>query len=91
MAQEQDNNPLFKNQRKLENNQKKDNPLKNAAILSGVAIQMGATIYLFVLLGKWLDVTYNNNQKLFIIICTLLGVTLSLYIVIKQLNKLNNK
>lgn len=70
---------------------KKDSPLKNVAILSGIAFQMGATIYLFVLLGKWLDSKYNNGDKLFIIICTLLGVAASLYIIIKQLNRLNNK
>ena len=65
-------------------------PLKNALILTGVAFQMGATIYLFVLLGKWLDSTYNNGEKLYVIIGTLLGVGASLYLVVKQLNKLNS-
>lgn len=64
-------------------------PLRNALVLTGVAFQMGATIYLFVLLGKWLDTTYNDGQKLYVIICTLLGVGISLYLVVKQLNKLN--
>jgi F0F1-type ATP synthase assembly protein I len=50
---------------------------------------MGVTIYLFVLLGKWLDATYNNNEKGFIIVTTLAGVAVSLYLVIKQTNKLN--
>lgn len=67
---------------------KKENPLKQVAILSGIGIQMGAIIYLFVLLGKWLDANYNNGEKLFIIICTLLGVAASLYVVIKQLNRI---
>ena len=65
-------------------------PLKNALILTGVAFQMGATIYLFVLFGKWLDNTYNNGEKLYVIIATLSGVGVSLYLVIKQLNKLNS-
>lgn len=68
---------------------KKENQLKNFAILSGVAFQMGATIYLFVLLGKWLDSKYNDGEKLFIIISTLFGVAASLYVVIKQLNRIN--
>ena len=63
-------------------------PLKNVAILSGIAIQMGVTIYLFVLLGKWLDTKFNNGDKMYIIIMTLLGVAISLYAVIKQVNRI---
>ncbi|WP_142786563.1 AtpZ/AtpI family protein [Changchengzhania lutea] len=55
----------------------------------GVAIQMGVTIYLFVLLGKWLDVKFNAGEKLYTIITTLLGVAISLYAVIKQVNRIN--
>lgn len=62
--------------------------LKNVAALSGIAIQMGVTIYLFVILGKWLDTKFNNGDKLFIIIMTLLGVGISLYAVIKQVNRI---
>ncbi|MFI1772670.1 AtpZ/AtpI family protein [Thalassobellus citreus] len=63
--------------------------LKQIAALSGIAIQMGITIYLFVLLGKWLDTNYNSSGKAFLIICTLFGVGISLYAVLKQINKLN--
>jgi len=49
---------------------------------------MGVTIYLFVILGKWLDTKFNNDGKLFIIIMTLLGVAMSLYTVIKQVNRI---
>lgn len=69
-------------------NKKPEKPLKNVAILSGIAIQMGVTIYLFVILGKWLDAKFNNDGKLFIIIMTLLGVAISLYAVIKQVNRI---
>jgi len=74
----------------VENNEKKkpEKPLKNVAILSGIAIQMGVTIYLFVLLGKWVDTKFNNGDKLYIIILTLLGVAISLYAVIKQVNRI---
>ena len=69
-------------------NKKPEKPLKNVAVLSGIAIQMGVTIYLFVILGKWLDAKFNNDDKLFIIIMTLLGVAISLYAVIKQVNRI---
>ena len=48
---------------------------------------MGATIYLFVLLGKWLDANYNDGNKMYKIIGTLSGVAISLYVVLKQLKK----
>lgn len=51
---------------------------------------MGVTIYLFVLFGKWLDGKFNNGDKLYIIIMTLLGVAVSLYAVLKQVNRINN-
>lgn len=70
-------------------NQNRKKQLKQIAALSGIAIQMGITIYLFVLLGKWLDATYNPSGKAFLIIFTLAGVAISLYAVLKQINKLN--
>tara|TARA_R110001632_G_scaffold34766_3_gene88165 strand:- start:15275 stop:15502 length:228 start_codon:yes stop_codon:yes gene_type:complete len=65
-------------------------PLKNALVLTGVAFQMGVTIYLFVMLGKWLDKMYNEGDRGYIIIATLLGVGISLYLTVKQLNRLNS-
>ncbi len=75
-------------------NNKKEKPkqvkqLKQIAALSGIAIQMGLTIYLFVVLGKWLDSKFNASGKAFLIICTLCGVAISLYAVLKQIKKLN--
>ncbi|MBL7471778.1 AtpZ/AtpI family protein [Robertkochia sediminum] len=64
------------------------NPLKNFAIFSGIAIQMGVTIFLFAWLGRWLDDTYNDGEKLFLIISTLFGVAMAIYVVIKQLNQM---
>lgn len=63
--------------------------LKQIAALSGIAIQMGITIYLFVIFGKWLDAKYSASGKIFLIIFTLVGVAISLYAVLKQINKLN--
>jgi len=65
-------------------------PLKNALVLTGVAIQMGVTIYLFVLLGKWLDTTYNDGKSMYVAFSTIAGVGVSLYAVVKQLNRLNS-
>jgi F0F1-type ATP synthase assembly protein I len=72
------------------NDKKPGKQLKNLAVLSGIAIQMGVTIYLFVVLGKWLDAKFYQGDKLFIIICTLLGVAVSLYMVIKQVNRIKH-
>jgi F0F1-type ATP synthase assembly protein I len=68
--------------------QKPKKPLKNVAVLMGIAVQMGVTIYLFVILGRWLDTKFNHGDKLFIIITTLLGVAISLYAVIQQVNRI---
>jgi F0F1-type ATP synthase assembly protein I len=72
----------------LKKTPKVDNPLKQFGILSAIGLQMGVVIYLFVRLGKWLDQSFFPDQKLFIIICTLLGVAISLYVVVKQLNRI---
>ncbi|MAN59096.1 MAG: hypothetical protein CMC08_04590 [Flavobacteriaceae bacterium] len=66
-----------------------DNGLRRWAVLTAIAMEMGVIIYVFVKGGQWLDATYNNGQKLFVIIATLAGVAASLFLVIKQLNKLN--
>ncbi|MCC9042223.1 AtpZ/AtpI family protein [Myroides sp. M-43] len=57
--------------------------------LINIPIQMGVIIYLFHLLGTWLDNKYNLADGLANKICTLLGVGLALYQVIKQVNQLN--
>jgi len=72
------------------NQKKPKSTLKQVAALSGIAIQMGVIIYLFVLSGKWLDTNYNNGNELYVIITTLLGIVISLYLVIKQANRINN-
>ncbi|MFC7356118.1 AtpZ/AtpI family protein [Jejudonia soesokkakensis] len=69
---------------------KPSNPIKRWAILSAIALEMGAIIYLFVQLGKWLDASYNDGGKLYLILCTLAGVGISLFLVVKQTNRLNS-
>lgn len=62
---------------------------KRWAILSAIGIEMGVIIYVFVKLGLWLDETYTENGKWFLIIGTFLGIAISLYLVIQQTNRLN--
>lgn len=61
--------------------------LRNAAKLSGIAIQMGLTIYLGNLLGVWLNTRFNVSY--WENACTLLAIFLSMYSVIVQANRLN--
>ena len=76
---------------KKNNNKKSSNTLKSIAIFTGIAAQMGITIYLGAYFGKSLDLKYPAEKKWFTIIFTLLGVGIALYIVIKQLNKFNSE
>ena len=63
-------------------------PLKNIALLGGIAFQMGATIYLGAYGGKWLDNHYQTEKKPFTIIFTLLAVGISLYVILRQLKRI---
>lgn len=72
-------------------NPKKKNQLRKFAALSGVGIQMGVTIYLGAYFGKKLDVHFNPENKTYTIILTLVALVISIYSVIKQLNRINNK
>lgn len=51
---------------------------------SGVAIQMGAVIGLSAWLGVWLDGKYNPKGNMYTLICTLTGVFVGMYLVIKE-------
>ncbi|MAP81661.1 MAG: hypothetical protein CL526_11305 [Aequorivita sp.] len=55
--------------------------------LSGIGIQMGLTIFLGNLLGGWLDNTFELNFLEPTI--TILAIFISIYSVIKGVNKLN--
>ena len=70
---------------------KKSNGTSKFARLSGVGLQMGATIFLGAYAGKLLDEKYPSNKKWFTIGLTLFAVGLSLYNVLRQVNKLNSE
>lgn len=61
----------------------------NLAKLSGVGLQMGATIFLGAYLGKWLDQKYPNEKNWFTIGFTLLFVAIALFNVLRQVNRIN--
>ena len=61
------------------------------ARLSGIGVQMGATIFLGAYLGRYLDQKYPMDKKWFTIGLTLLAVGVSLYNVLRQVNKMNEE
>ena len=63
----------------------------NLAKLSGVGLQMGATIFLGAYAGKWLDQKYPNEKNWFTIGFTLLFVAIALFNVLRQVNKINEE
>lgn len=63
-------------------------PLKKYLRFSGIAIQMGLTIYLGSLLGEWLDSRFLNENQLYFKICTLFAVFGAMALVIIQVIKI---
>ena len=57
---------------------------------SGLAFQMGITIYLGSLLGEYLDGRYENENSLYSKVITLLAVFISIFSVIRQVIKDSN-
>ena len=55
--------------------------------LSGIGLQMGLTIFLGNLLGKWLDTTFNKSFLEPTI--TILAIFIAIFSVIKGVNKIN--
>jgi F0F1-type ATP synthase assembly protein I len=74
-------------------NQKKNNTsgLNKYVEYSGIAFQMVAIILAFVWAGKKVDEKYFNGDSVFIIVFSLLGVVLAMYIVLKDFIKISRK
>jgi F0F1-type ATP synthase assembly protein I len=70
---------------------KKHKQPNNLARLSGVGLQMGATIFFGAYAGKWLDQKYPNEKNWFTIGLTLLFVAIALFNVLRQVNKINEE
>jgi F0F1-type ATP synthase assembly protein I len=74
----------------MSSNKPDKNPNKWLVLIS-LPIQMGIVIFVFSWFGGWLDEKYPNESKLYLKVFTLLGVFLSLYYVIRQVNNLDKK
>jgi Sec-independent protein secretion pathway component TatC len=61
------------------------NNLRNIAMLSGIAFEMGAIIFLAAKGGIWLDEHYQTEKRIFTAIATLIGVAISIWVVLRQL------
>jgi len=80
---------MQENQQKQEKN--KTSGLNKYIEYSGIAFQMVAVILAFVWAGKKIDQKYFNGESVFIIVFSLLGVILAMYIVLKDFLKISRK
>ena len=72
----------------MSSNKPDKNPNKWLVLIS-LPIQMGIVIFLFSWLGGWLDEKYPNESGVYNKVFILVGVFLSLYYVIRQVNNLD--
>jgi len=78
------------NKANKDNHKDNSNQRSKYIALTGIAFQMGATIFLCAYGGKKLDEHYQLEKKWFTMGLVIFGVVASLYLVIKQLNRINN-
>jgi hypothetical protein len=63
-------------------------PLKQVARLSGIGLQLTATIFVGAYSGNYLDDNYPISEKrLFTMLLTLLSIFIALYNTLKQINQ----
>ncbi|TFG72933.1 MAG: AtpZ/AtpI family protein [Flavobacteriales bacterium] len=62
--------------------------LMNIAVLSGIAFEMGAIIFLAAKGGIWLDTHFQTEKRIYTAIATLLGVAISIWVVLRQLKRI---
>ncbi|WP_108802702.1 AtpZ/AtpI family protein [Aquimarina sp. Aq107] len=67
----------------------KGNQLRKYLALTGIAFEMGAIIFVCAYAGKKLDTYYQFEKNWFTMGLVLFGVASSLYLVIKQLDRIN--
>ncbi len=66
----------------------KKNHLRNVAVLSGIAFEMGAIIFLAAKGGIWLDDHYRTDKRYFTAVATLIGVAISIWVVLSRLKRI---
>lgn len=52
---------------------------------------MAGTIFIFALLGKWLDEEYPSDKKWFTIGLVIFATVFSMYSLLRQVNKMNQE
>ncbi|NNE76587.1 MAG: AtpZ/AtpI family protein [Pricia sp.] len=67
---------------------KKSDNLKNIAMLSGIAFEMGAIIFLAAKGGIWLDEHYQTEKRIYTAIATIIGVAIAIWVVLRQLKRI---
>ena len=72
-------------------NNNKESGLQSYARYSGLAFQMIAIILVFVWAGRKIDEIYFQGRSIFIIVFSLLGVSISIYYVLKDLLKIQKR
>ncbi len=72
------------------NNLPKKKPHNKYLQLTGIAFQMGVTLYLATYLGKKLDEYFQTEKRIYTIIATLLGLLIAIWNVLRQLKKVNH-
>lgn len=70
-------------------NNNRGSPLRKWAALSGIGLQMGATIFVCAWGGKKLDRYFGMEKSWFTIGLVLFGVFASLFVLMRQLKHLN--
>ncbi len=68
----------------------KKNKLNYWLSLTGIALQMGVIVFLGAKGGQWLDEKYSDGGNTYTVFLTLAAVAISMYLVVKQTNKLNS-
>ena len=66
-------------------------PVNSWIQLISIPVQMGSIIFIFAKIGMYLDEEFPNDRNVWFLIFTLLGVALSLYNVIRQVNRINSQ
>ena len=80
----------MKEEEENRNRKEKKSQLKNWAIFTGIAFEMGGTIFLCAWAGKELDERYSSGRNWFTIGLVLFGLVASIFVVLKQLKNFDN-
>jgi len=58
---------------------------------TGISFQLGGTIYLAAMIGKWLDNYFSMEKELFTLGLILIGLIASIWSILKQLENINDE